>query len=291
MAKRQKIDVPQSKSLGPEDLRIGIRKIERRLEELRSFDVNQIEKRFDAKAEALVDKINGTLADIFVRDTPEYKDYEIWRLDTLPLSMGAPEYSISEIRQAYSKGISNEVTKLSTARDILQEKLADYESTELKPEPLKMGISLADKRQVFIVHGHDELAKQTVARFISQMNLEPIILHEQPTGGKTIIEKLLSHSGVPFAVVLLTPDDVGHPLGHTDQARPRARQNVIMELGLFLGAIGRERVCALCKGDLEIPSDYHGVIYVQMDPAGAWKLTLAREMKQAGVSIDMNRAI
>jgi predicted nucleotide-binding protein len=141
------------------------------------------------------------------------------------------------------------------------------------------------------VHGHDELAKQKVARFVDQLDLTPVILHEQPSEGKTVIEKLETHSAVDFAVVLLTPDDVGYPADQQNQAKPRARQNVILELGLFLGTLGRNRVCALYKGNVEIPSDYLGVVYVQMDDAEGWKLSLAREIRQAGVDVDLNKVI
>jgi predicted nucleotide-binding protein len=87
--------------------------------------------------------------------------------------------------------------------------------------------------------------------------------------------------------VLLTPDDVGGT--GSDALRPRARQNVVLELGYFLGHLGRQRVCALHKGLLELPSDVNGVVYVPLDDAGGWKLKLARELKDAGFSIDTNK--
>lgn len=116
-------------------------------------------------------------------------------------------------------------------------------------------------------------------------------MHEQPNSGRTIIEKLEGHLDVDFAVVLLTPDDVGGLAGDPPRLQNRARQNVVLELGLFIGALGRGRVCALYKGDLELPSDFDGVVYVPMDDAGGWRLLLAREMKQAGMNVDLNRAM
>ena len=89
-------------------------------------------------------------------------------------------------------------------------------------------------------------------------------------------------------MVLLTPDDEGG-LKHSDAMRLRARQNVIFELGFFIGRLGRNRVCALTKGDVEIPSDYSGVVYIQMD--GGWKLDLVRELKGAGYDVDANRIV
>jgi len=291
MARRKKPPQPESKVLSIEDLRTGIRKLQKRIDELSQFDVSVIEERFDSKASALKDKINSTLADIFGRDTPEYNDHSIWSLDTLPLVAGGPEHPINVVREAYQKGINDAVTRLSGLKDTLEEKLEDLEerpssSVTLRPEREPPG-----NRKVFIVHGHDELAKQTVARFVSQLDLTPIILHEQPNKGRTIIEKLEAHTSVDFAIVLLTPDDIGYPANDKSKKSTRARQNVLLELGLFIGVLGRSRVCALYKRGVEIPSDYQGVLFTPMDDAGAWKLSLAREIKQAGVDIDMNKAL
>jgi predicted nucleotide-binding protein len=142
---------------------------------------------------------------------------------------------------------------------------------------------------VFIVHGHDEGAKQAVARFLERLKLRPVILHEEADRGRTIIEKFQDHSVVGFAVILLTPDDEGRLLG--GELKPRARQNVIMELGYFIGTLGRSRVCALKVGSVEEPSDLHGVLYVPFDEKGAWKLRLATELKACGIEVDMNLAI
>lgn len=144
---------------------------------------------------------------------------------------------------------------------------------------------------IFIVHGHDESAKQTVARFIDKLDLNPIILHEQPNAGRTVIEKFEDYSNVGFSVVLMSPDDVGGSVDDKDNLRLRSRQNVVFELGFFLGKLGRKRVCALYKEGVEIPSDYQGVLFVPMDKDGGWKLSLAKEIKAAGISIDLNKAI
>lgn len=113
--------------------------------------------------------------------------------------------------------------------------------------------TVPNSSRVFVVHGHDNEMKQAVARILERLNLEAIILHEQPDRGLTIIEKIERFSDVGFAVVLLSPDDVGYSKadGH-DAARPRARQNVVLELGYFAGKLGRENVVALHRGDLEL---------------------------------------
>jgi len=144
-------------------------------------------------------------------------------------------------------------------------------------------------RKIFIVHGHDDGARETVARFLERIGLEAIILHEQANQGRTIIEKVVANGDVGFAVVLLTPDDEGCAKGGTPE--PRARQNVLLELGYFIGRLGRGKVCALKRGSLEIPSDFAGVVWETMDSNGGWKQALARELEAAGHSLDWNKVM
>ncbi|MCG7927208.1 MAG: nucleotide-binding protein [Candidatus Thiodiazotropha taylori] len=150
-------------------------------------------------------------------------------------------------------------------------------------------LKLPFSRKIFIVHGHDDGARETVARFLERIGLEAVILHEQANQGRTIIEKVVANSDVGFAVVLLTPDDEGCVKGGT--AEPRARQNVLLELGYFIGRLGRDKVCALKRGTLEIPSDFAGVVWETMDSNGGWKQALARELDAAGHSIDWNKVM
>ncbi len=142
---------------------------------------------------------------------------------------------------------------------------------------------------IFIVHGHDEAAKDEVARVIEQLGLHAIILHEKPDAGTTIIEKVEQYSNVGFAVVLLTPDDMGYPKDNPTDAKPRARENVMLELGFFLGKLNRPNVCALVKGKIQIPTDYSDVLFTPMDDAGAWRYKLAGEIKAAGIEVDLNK--
>lgn len=151
------------------------------------------------------------------------------------------------------------------------------------PEPVTMR---RPSRKIFIVHGHDEGAREAVARFLEKIGFEPIILHEQANRGRTVIEKVEHHGDVSFAVVLLTPDDFGGVAGASSQPRPR--QNVLLELGYFIGRLGRENVCALKRGDMELPSDFGGVVYEAYDVAGGWKQVLARELQDVGHQIDWN---
>ena len=152
-----------------------------------------------------------------------------------------------------------------------------------------------DKRsrsdRVFVIHGHDEAAREAVARFLENLRLKPIILHEQSNRGRTIIEKFEQHAEVGFAVALLTPDDVGSLRGEEDDLKPRARQNVIFEFGYFIGRLGRKRVCALTQGNVEIPSDYAGVLYIDLDDAVGWKMKLITELQNAGFDVDANKVV
>jgi hypothetical protein len=132
-------------------------------------------------------------------------------------------------------------------------------------------VTIHNSKKVFLVHGHDHGINETVTRFLEDLGLEVIILQEQPNRGQTIVEKLEAHSGVGFAVVLLTPDDFGGPAKEPDKAKKRARQNVILELGLFIGKLGRDRVCPVYVGDLELPSDIHGLLYIPYDEEGKWR--------------------
>ena len=148
-----------------------------------------------------------------------------------------------------------------------------------------------DKSKVFIVHGHDNAAKEAVARFIEKIGLKAIILHEQASSGKTIIEKIEANSNVGFAIVLYTPCDLGASKAEKDQLRPRARQNVVFEHGYLIGKIGRENVCALVKGDIEKPTDISGVVYIPMDEGDGWKLAIAKEMRDRGYKVDVNKIL
>ncbi|CAM2339818.1 TIR domain-containing protein [Burkholderia vietnamiensis] len=144
-------------------------------------------------------------------------------------------------------------------------------------------------RRVFVVHGHDGEPREAVARFLEKIGFEAIILHEQANQGRTIIEKIEANDDVSFAVVLLTPDDEGCMKG--GELKPRARQNVMLELGYFIGRLGRDKVCALKRGELEIPSDYLGVVWVAMDASDGWKRALGLELQAAGHDIDWNKVM
>jgi len=145
--------------------------------------------------------------------------------------------------------------------------------------------AMPDTSRVFLVHGHEHGVVEACARMIERFGLKPIILHEQPNEGRTTIEKFEHHADAGFAVVFLTPDDVGGAKNKPQSAR--ARQNVILELGYFVGKLGRKNVCALYREGVELPSDYHGVQYVSLDRED-WKMKVAQEMRAAKLDVDLN---
>ncbi len=152
------------------------------------------------------------------------------------------------------------------------------------PPPTADGESVFNKSQVFIVHGHDEIAKLEMSDFIESLGLEPIILHMQASSGRTIIEKIEHYSNVGFGIVLYTPCDVGSKVGALN-GNYRARQNVVFEHGYLIGKLGRPRVAAVVKGIVETPNDISGVIYVSLDEKGEWKEELKKEMRSAGYEV------
>ena len=197
---------------------------------------------------------------------------------------GTPE---SQFQRAYVRGLESAESVLESMIEEIEEYWEDENQTPATPEIPQNG--RIDSKEVFIVHGRDNEAKETVARFLEKLELTPVILHEQPSQGSTVIEKFERHAQPAFTLVLLTPDDVGALQDDENNLKPRARQNVIFELGFFIGRLGRERVCALTKENVEIPSDYEGVVYIPLDEAGGWKMSLVRELKTAGLDVDANR--
>ena len=146
--------------------------------------------------------------------------------------------------------------------------------------------------EVFIVHGHDDEAKETVARFVEHLGIKATILDEEINEGRTIPEKFEEHADeAGYAIVLLTPDDVGSSKDETDSPQPRARQNVVLEFGYFWGKLGRKRLCVLYKEGVELPSDMKGIAYVLMDNFDGWKQKLAKEMNRAKLPIDPQKLL
>ncbi|SRX76517.1 TIR domain-containing protein [Aequorivita antarctica] len=175
------------------------------------------------------------------------------------------------------------LTKLKNKINLLN---SDVEDEVLLSDNTPIEINMS---QVFIVHGHDDLTKITVESFIKDLGFEPIILHKQASSGKTIIEKIEAYSNVGFGIVLYTPCDVGSKQMEKLDLKPRARQNVVFEHGYLIGKIGRENVCAIVKDNVETPNDITGVVYIALN--GEWKIDLAKELRNSGYKVDMNKVV
>jgi len=218
----------------------------------------------------------------FESESPNIKSF-IMAGYSVPMAMSASEGYLKKRR---ASNLNSQLNCLISLMEILETE------KELSIQPTEQPEKAISANKVFLVHGKNEEFIQTTARFLEKLDLEVVVLREQSNEGRTIIEKFIDYSDVGFAVVLLTPDDRGGSISapYEEQAT-RSRQNVIFELGFFLGKLGRKRVCALYKEGVEIPSDYSGVLFVPFNESEAWKLNLAREMKAVGMDIDMNKAV
>ncbi len=219
----------------------------------------------------------------FDNPNSEYKDKYDTANNKLVYFLGAQ--SQAEDLREFKDDVKNKVNNLKR----LSAKLSLIKTAEGLPTQEETN-SPTENSKVFIVHGHNNEIKLDVARTLEKLGLTPVILHEQANSGKTIIEKFEEHSDVGYAVVLLTDDDLGK-VKSGEQLNHRARQNVILELGFFIGKLSRDRVCPLYTKGVELPSDMSGILYTEIDPSGNWRIKLAKELKAANYEIDVNKII
>lgn len=159
-----------------------------------------------------------------------------------------------------------------------------------EPSPTTATARRDERTKIFVVHGHDTTALEQLELVLRRLGLDPYILQNNDGESKTLIEALEQriYKEAAFGIVLLTPDDYGYPKNKTDEDRqPRARQNVILELGMVLASLGRERMVLLKKGALEMPTDVSGIIYLEFnDHVKEISVKLVARMKNAGIEID-----
>ncbi|MVM37184.1 hypothetical protein GO730_05250 [Spirosoma sp. HMF3257] len=195
----------------------------------------------------------------------------------------------------YQKEYKDLLNKIDNKNRKLEQLIEQTELLQVSSQNNTIGIEASSKTgdmsKVFIVHGHDSLTKITVARTVEQLGLKAIILHEVANEGRTIIEKFESiTSDIGFAIVILSGDDLGKAKGENESDyKPRARQNVIFELGYFIGRLGRSKVAPLYEEGVELPNDLSGILYTKIDSVGAWKYELGKELKNAGYKVDLNK--
>lgn len=143
-----------------------------------------------------------------------------------------------------------------------------------------------DGNTVFIIHGHDGHLKTEVQLLLHRAGVNNIVLHEQADKGRNIVEKLIEETdSANFAIALLSPDD------ELNDGTKRARQNVILEIGYFLGKLGKSRVRLLKKGDVEMPSDLSGILYENYDESGSWKIKICKELQAVGIFVDLEAIV
>lgn len=274
--------------LSPDQMRSGIERLTKRLEDVRQFDPTSVTEQFNIPhVERLSAAIDEALVRTFGADSADFDRYRAASaFDNGPFNY-AYAVPISDVHRSLARSKARNAALLEQAIDVLKERLAEAAPEQQPPQPPSFPNPLGN-RQVFLVHGHAG-SEQAVARFLEQCDFTPIILHERPNQGKTLIEKFEANSDVGFAIILLTNDDLGGPKG--GEQRPRARQNVILELGYFIGRLGRPRVCALKSGEIELPSDILGIAWEELDNQGGWRMKLAKELQAAGYEIDWNKVM
>ena len=262
--------------------------MEKRIEALQSFNPAQMQSSFPPELAALETSIRRALEKTFGENTADFKRFASagdlrWSPGFFIMGEPTPLY---EYQQGVTATKGHSLALLKEAIRTLEEDLAEI-GPGLETKAAKNTPDRAFSRRVFVVHGHDHEPKEAIARFLESIGFEPVILHEQANQGRTVIEKVEAHSDVDFAVVLLTADDVGRSQDESELA-PRPRQNVLLELGYFIGRLRRENVCALKRGNIELPSDFAGVVWQDFDAGGSWRMALGKELQAAGHHIDWN---
>jgi predicted nucleotide-binding protein len=223
-----------------------------------------------------------TILEIYGQYSPEYDElqyFEIWDGDIF-LDM-SDQYR----NKGYKNGFVKARTILNQLIDELKEK-QEYKKADSKEK--------CNLNECFIVHGRNVEIELQVTRVVEKLGIRQIVLKDKPTTFRTIIEKFEKYSNVGFAVVILTADDYGCLMTEYKDEKSlfkRARQNVILELGYFIGKIGRDKVFALTDGIIENPSDIDGYEYVKYDTSSDWKMKLLASLKYAGYSVDANKLI
>lgn len=194
---------------------------------------------------------------------------------------GKPETAQEKVKDFKQKIFS----KLSNLQ-LLLGKIELLKTIYVENTPLIANEQSVSSNKIFIVHGHNDKVKLDVTRTLEKLELNPVILHEQANGGKTIIEKFEDNSSeVGFAIVILTCDD------KIDEEKFRARQNVVFEMGYFIGKLGRNKVALLYENDVELPSDINGLVYVLLDGSGHWKYSIVKELRESGYNVDANKLL
>jgi len=296
MPKRPSSPVREPANLTLEQIARAIPRIQKRISDLEALNPATFQQRSPPEISAIRLSIEQTLGDIFGTNSIEYRRYlGAATLDGGPISLagswgrGEPD---TRFRHYYEQSKQRSIAVLKQAIAALEEQAEELRTihADVNDEPAKKSDNFErTSRRVFLVHGHDDGPREALARFLERLDFEPVILHEQPNKGRSLLTKFHEVAGgdIGFAVVLMTPDDFGAEEG--EAANPRARQNVIFELGYLIGVLGPERVAAIISAGVEAPSDFDGVVYISLE--SDWRTQVARELEAAGFEIDWNKAM
>jgi predicted nucleotide-binding protein len=190
---------------------------------------------------------------------------------------------------------------IKAAQEILEDQvtkaISEWKPAKKLAKPgvpfLSPPVKSAGNKRVFVVHGHDRVSRDQLELILRRLGLDPFVLANTSGGGLTLIEALEKEIGPQpgqcrFGIVLLTPDDVGYVKTEGEgKAAPRARQNVVLEMGMVLSALRRPNVAILKKGYIEIPSDVHGIIYIPFnDHVNEAVPKLVERLNDAGFNLD-----
>ena len=204
---------------------------------------------------------------------------------------GGRKFSVAEVREiphGKSLRLSNGgiINCYTSGSHVIQGKAQEEVKAVIE------GCAVSASKKIFVVYGHDEIARTQLEAMLRRWDLEPIILDQQASGGQTIIEKLEEYTAdVGYAIILATPDDEGKAKTESSY-KSRVRQNVVLELGMFLAKLGRNRVAILWKEatDFEKPSDIQGLIYIPFkERVDEVSVSLIRELTRQGYRIDSGR--
>ena len=300
---------------------MGKGKKDNRLDELKRL-IDDIEKvrikpRMSPKFKSWHRETLETLERLFGRKSRQVKDFEAVRYNLATFSNKTPE---SKFEEAFQHGLMNAAVMLSSAAKDLQEgetkaaqptkpvverqpesilkpptiapraadpvtpavrAILDGSSTpvEKKPPSIVRRAMIASGNKIFLVYANDIGMKADVSSFLSKVGVSSIVLKESTTSSTSMIDELEKYDDVSYAIVMLNPDASG------------ISENTVYELGLIVGRLGRNRVCGLVKDQIDILGNYSGLSYVPIDPAGAWKFLLLKQLKDAGFDVDANLAL
>ncbi len=154
-------------------------------------------------------------------------------------------------------------------------------------EDQKQRLGAIRSGRIFLVHGRDTTARDSLISMLECLGLEPVVIMNEPTHGRTVIEQIEACADVGFALILFTPDDHGSRIG-SRQLLPRPRQNVVFEYGLFVGWLGRRHVCCVAPdADIELPSDLGGVLQLRYKRSvNELQARIHQELEAAGYLLD-----